>query len=108
MAGRVRRRVARASASPFLRVAVGTGARVDLLVGQDGVGVELLADLVDQLEARELQQANRLLQLRRHHELLTELELLLDLHRVPWTALAKTQSGGLRFAAPRCGALSYN
>ena len=63
-------------ASPF---AAGPG--VDLLVGEDRVGVELLADLVDELEARELEQADRLLQLRRHHELLTELELLLDFHR---------------------------
>ena len=66
-----------------LRVAVrGAGARVDLFVGEDRVPVELLPNLVDQLESRELEQANRLLQLRRHHELLTELELLLDLHPI--------------------------
>ena len=77
LAGRRRLRRARA----LDRLAVGAGARVDLVVGQDRVGVELLADLVDELEARKLQQADRLLQLRRHHELLAELELLLDLHR---------------------------
>ena len=57
------------------------GAGVDLLVRQDGIAIQLLADLVNELQARELQEANGLLQLRRHHELLTELELLLDLHR---------------------------
>jgi hypothetical protein len=61
---------------------VRAGARVDLVVGQDRVGVELLADLVDQLQARELQQADGLLQLRRHHELLAHPELLLDLHGI--------------------------
>ena len=60
-----------------LGVAVRPGPRIDLLVGQHRVGVELLADLVDELEARELEQADGLLQLRRHDELLAELELLL-------------------------------
>ncbi len=64
-----------------LGVAVGPGARVDFLVGEHGVRIELLADLVDQLEPRELEQADGLLQLGRHHQLLAQLELLLDLHR---------------------------
>ena len=67
-------------ASAVLGVAVRAGPRIDLLVGEHRVGIELLADLVDELEARELEQADRLLQLRRHDELLTELELLLYLH----------------------------
>ncbi len=65
---------------PVLGVTICARPRVDLLVGQHWIGIELLADLVDELEARELEQADRLLQLRRHDELLTELELLLYLH----------------------------
>jgi hypothetical protein len=58
-------------------------ATVPLLVGEDRVRVELFANLVDELEARKLQEADRLLQLGGHHQLLTESELLLDLHRLP-------------------------
>ena len=56
------------------------GPRVDLVVREDRVGVELLPNLVNQLESRQLQEADRLLKLRRHHELLAHLQLLLDLH----------------------------
>ena len=61
-------------------VGVVAGAGVDFVIGQDRIGVELLANLVDELEARKLQEANRLLQLRRHDQLLAQLELLLDFH----------------------------
>jgi hypothetical protein len=44
-----------------LGLAVRPCARIDLFVGQDRVGVELLTDLVDELEARQLQQTNGLL-----------------------------------------------
>ena len=40
--------------------------------------LELLLDQVDQLHARQLQQLDRLLELRRHHQLLRELQLLLE------------------------------
>ena len=48
---------------------------------EDRVLGELLLDDVDELEPRELQQLDRLLQLRRHHQLLGQLELLLELDR---------------------------
>ena len=51
-----------------------------LVVGEDRIVVELLPDLVDELEPGQLQQANRLLQLRRHDQLLRQAELLLDFH----------------------------
>ena len=63
-----------------LAVGVGTGPGVDFLVGEDGVGIEFLANLVDELEPRQLQEPDRLLQLGRHHQLLTEFELLFYLH----------------------------
>ena len=69
--------VERARARP---IGVVARPRVDLVVGQDRVGVELLPNLVDELEARKLQKPNRLLQLRRHHQLLAQLDLLLDFH----------------------------
>src|SRR5690606_31934272 len=53
---------------------------VRLFVRQHRVVVELLANLLDELQPGELQKANGLLQLRGHHELLREPELLLDLH----------------------------
>ena len=52
-----------------------------LLFGEDRVVIELLADFVLELEARELQQPNRLLQLGGHHQLLGQAELLLEFHR---------------------------
>ncbi len=109
--GRHRRGVGRLCGSigisPVLASAVAAGPGVDLLVGQHRVGVELLADLVDELQARELQEADRLLQLRRHHELLTEPELLLDLHRAagrfeevtPRGRRSQHQSGDFRASA---------
>ena len=60
-------------AVPVLRVPVCPRSRVDLFVCEHGVGVELLADFVDELEPRELEKADGLLQLRRHDELLAEL-----------------------------------
>src|SRR5262249_37511170 len=48
---------------------------------EDGVLHHLFTDQVDQLHARELKQLDRLLQLGGHHQLLAELEMLLDLHR---------------------------
>ena len=50
------------------------------LVVEDGVLEHLLMHELGQLHARELQQADRLLQLRSHHELLRELQLLPHLH----------------------------
>jgi hypothetical protein len=41
--------------------------------------LQLLLHEIDELHARELQQLDRLLQLRRHHQLLTEADLLLEL-----------------------------
>ena len=52
----------------------------DFVIGQDRIGVELLADFVDELEPGQLQEPNGLLQLRRHDQLLAELDLLLDFH----------------------------
>ena len=42
---------------------------------------QLLLDDVHELETRELEELDRLLQLRRHHQLLRELELLFELDR---------------------------
>ena len=53
---------------------------VDFVVGQDGVCVELFPNLVDELEPRELQKPDGLLQLRRHDQLLAQLDLLLNFH----------------------------
>ena len=50
--------------SPRLRASPG------VLVGQHRVVIQLAPDLFDQLEARKLQQADGLLQLGRHHQLL--------------------------------------
>ena len=63
------------------RSVLSRGRGIDFVVGQHRVRVELLADLVDQLEARKLQQPNGLLQLRRHDQLLGQLDLPLDFHR---------------------------
>ena len=55
--------------------------RGDLAVFEDRVLHHLFADQVDELHSRQLQQLDRLLQLRGHHELLAELVDLLDLDR---------------------------
>ena len=53
--------------------------RRDLL--EDRILLQLLLDQVDQLEPGQLQQLDRLLQLRRHHQLLAEPELLFEFDR---------------------------
>src|SRR5690606_7938713 len=47
---------------------------------KDGIAIQFLPDLIDQLEPRELQKADRLLQLRGHDELLRQTKLLLEFH----------------------------
>jgi len=43
------------------------------VIGQHWIAIELFSNFVDELHPRQLQKANRLLQLRRHDQLLTEL-----------------------------------
>ena len=74
-------RVCRLRLRALARIVAGA-ASLDVLVGQHRVVVELLPDLVDQLQPGELQQFDGLLQLRRHHQLLGQAELLLDFHGV--------------------------
>ena len=65
-----------------LRRLGGRAVLVDLhALFEDRVLLELLVHEVDQLHARQLQQLDRLLKLRRHHQLLTEPYLLLELER---------------------------
>ena len=69
------------------------GAAADLAcVLEHRVLEQLLAHRLDQLHARHLQQADRLLQLRRHHQLLGELELLLELQKGPGPSFAGSVS----------------
>src|SRR5690606_34839793 len=53
-----------------------------ILLHQNWISVQLLANLIHQLQARELQQPDGLLQLRRHDQLLGQLELLFEFHQI--------------------------
>jgi hypothetical protein len=73
-----------ALASPLISVwaTPSTALLVEIhLVVEDGVLEHLLVHEVCQLHARQLQQPDRLLQLRGHHQLLRQLQFLAHFHR---------------------------
>jgi hypothetical protein len=66
---------------------------IGVFLGEDGIVVELLADLVLQFESGQLKQPNRLLELGCHHQLLGQAELLLQFHaksRITGTLSSRT------------------
>ena len=68
------------------RAGIGGLRRCAIVVALDpflehGVLLQLLLHEIDELHARELEQLDRLLQLRSHHQLLAEADLLFELKR---------------------------
>ena len=72
--------------TPMTGISVGASVPFERVRGsmsssaRTGLASSSLRILVDELQARKLQQADRLLELGSHDKLLTEPELLLDLH----------------------------
>ena len=78
------------------------------LVGrlEERVRLHLLADLLDELHARQLEQLDRLLQLGRHHQLLRHPQALFELHPHASHPCIKRCAKGTQTATPSAGLFS--